>query len=57
MNFANNAVISPGEIAVTKRFNTIRNHAMKIIDKRIEERKPETKNVDVLDYYVDALVN
>lgn len=25
-----------------------------LIQKRISERKPEDKNVDVLDYYVDA---
>lgn len=30
---------------------------MTIIDKRIEERKPETLNKDVLDYYVEAYVN
>jgi len=40
-----------------KDFNGIKSHILKIIDQRVESRTPETKNVDVLDFYVEALLN
>jgi len=34
--------ITPAEIAVTKRFDAIRDYAINIVDERIKNRKPET---------------
>lgn len=55
-SFAANHAILPSEFKVKKRFEGIKAQALRVIDERIKERKPETKNQDVLDYYVEALL-
>lgn len=55
--FAAKYAITSAEKKAINRFEALKSHALKIIDERIEERKPETKNNDILDFYVEAFVN
>jgi len=55
--WASTHFITPFERKMLKNFNIIKAHILNIIDERIKSRTPETKNVDVLDFYVEALLN
>lgn len=55
--WSSNHYLTPFERNMKKNFNKIKSHILNIIDERIKNRNPETKNIDVLDFYVEAFIN
>lgn len=49
--------LSPKERSFYKRYQIIKDLSHELIQKKIDERKPDHKNVDILDFYVDAYLN